>query len=184
MFIAHRSIINHIGRIVSRIVREEADAPSYVLLQRIDSRASPSPRRVDSETAPFLAPYRKEINVKPTMCSFGAVTYPLVDYKQDYDKCLLVFSGHRPSSASRTFHAASMRVHLGHGEMVPSRGGIGLPAATLAEVMQPSASAYGAEVEEEVVREELDAETRFFDAFDYGLKVIKALCVPTKPCIK
>lgn len=51
---------------------------------------------IDPDTHPRLKAYAKEATLKPIICSFG----------------------HRPSSASRTFHPATMKIRLKHGEIV------------------------------------------------------------------
>ena len=102
-------------RWVGEIIRAETGVTDYVA----SPRPRPLPRRpvLDADTLPLLRPYRREAQAKPTARSFG----------------------HRPSSASRTFHPASMKVRLRHGEVVQAplveTGGLGLPTASLAALL-------------------------------------------------
>lgn len=72
---------------------------------------------LDPETNPRVRSYAAEAKLKPVLCSFG----------------------HRPSSASRTFHPASMKFRLPHGGIVPKmdarRSSVGLPVAVLKKVI-------------------------------------------------
>jgi hypothetical protein len=62
----------------------------------LSAHTSKAPQEIDPDTHPRLKVYAKEARLKPIICSFG----------------------HRPSSASRTFHPATMRLKLKHGEII------------------------------------------------------------------
>lgn len=72
---------------------------------------------LDPETNPRVRSYAVESKQKPVLCSFG----------------------HRPSSASRTFHPATMKLKLRHGAIMPAldphRTTVGLPVAVLKKVI-------------------------------------------------
>ena len=84
---------------------------------------------------PLMAPYAAEAKSKPFIVSFG----------------------HRPRSASRMFHAATMRMKLRHQEVAKHTGksGFGLPVAVLAKVLRAPKI-----LSEEEQLEELDREYR------------------------
>jgi hypothetical protein len=62
----------------------------------LSAHTTKAPQEIDPDTHPRLKVYAKEARLKPIICSFG----------------------HRPSSASRTFHPATMRLKLKHGEII------------------------------------------------------------------
>ena len=69
---------------LNKIVRDASGVHTYALIPPInDSTISANQNQsIDPETNPVMKPYRDQINRKPIMASFG----------------------HRPRSASRTFH--------------------------------------------------------------------------------
>lgn len=108
------------ANILNKIVREASGVHDYTIV--------PPPRQVslkkkkhemlEPELNPKVRPYAKEAKMKPTVCSFG----------------------HRPSSASRTFHPATMKFRLKHGEIAsagdnPTKTGFGLPVSVLKQVL-------------------------------------------------
>ena len=102
------------ARLVGEIVRTETGVTGLLPPPR---RARGRRRVLDPDTLPLLEPYRSEALARPAARSFG----------------------HRPASASRTFHPASMQVRLRHGEIAtapgPEASGFGLPASTLAALL-------------------------------------------------
>ena len=74
--------------------------------------------KMEPETNPKVRPYVKEAKMKPVLCSFG----------------------HRPRSASRTFHPATMKFRLKHGEIAkaedPNTTGFGLPVHVLGKILK------------------------------------------------
>ena len=104
------------AKAVNKIVREASGIHNYALVPPIThkTREKLAP---DPETHPLTKPYREQMQRAPIMCSFG----------------------HRPSSASRTYHPATMKFRLRHGEIAPSkaggRSGVGLAPAVLAKLL-------------------------------------------------
>lgn len=76
------------------------------------------PEVYDADTHPLTKPYRDAAKMNPSVCSFG----------------------HRPSSASRTFHPSTMAVRLKKGQIVKpgenGKSGFGLTPANLAKVIK------------------------------------------------
>ncbi len=108
------------AREVNRIVREASGCHSYALVpppNKAKKSAQQEVEKIDPDTHPSMKSYAREATSKPIICSFG----------------------HRPRSASRTFHPATMKVKLKHGEVVKSesggRTGFGLPVAVLAQLL-------------------------------------------------
>jgi hypothetical protein len=107
------------AKVLNKIVREESGVHTYTLVppprQLDDKKKEVEP--VDAETHPLFRPYALEAHQKPVIMSFG----------------------HRPSSASRTFNPATMRVRLKHGEIAkqerPNASGFGIPVAVLTKVL-------------------------------------------------
>lgn len=113
------------ARVLNEIVREASGVHSYTLVPPIKDKSHNSKLvsktlASDPETNPVLKPYRDENNRNPVMSTFG----------------------HRPSSGGRTFNPATMKIRLGHGEVVQAgsktkKGGntFGLPAAILSQLL-------------------------------------------------
>lgn len=113
------------ANVVNKIVREASGIHTYTIIPppRIitnpDGKAEREVLQVD--TNPRVRPYANESKAKPVLVSFG----------------------HRPSSASRTFHPSTMKFRLKQGEILPStqdlhqqqKKRIGLPVAVLAKVL-------------------------------------------------
>lgn len=85
--------------------------------------------------------------------------------------------GHRPSSASRVFNAATMRVRLRHGEVAKRRSdsSVGFTPATLANILRASSppkrttnSGQESDVYAAFPTEDSDP---FFDSFNYDINV-------------
>jgi hypothetical protein len=88
---------------------------------------------IDPDTHPLMKPYREQSNTNPIMCSFG----------------------HRPKSASRTFHPGTMKIRLTKGEIAQparnGRNGFGLPPSILSKLLHaPKIHHPGEEFEEEI----------------------------------
>lgn len=144
------------SRLVTRIVRAESGCISYINTKRAHSDENRSVQ-IDEQTAPFLRPYRREINVQP----------PLVSY------------GHRPTSANRIFLAGTMAVRLKHDELAMSAlpgSLLGLPTSTLQSVLHSASGGRDAnqEDDEDEEEEEWVAESPLAD-LDYSLKVSQDL---------
>lgn len=105
---------------VNKVVREASGIHNYTIIpppRLEDGRQLLRKEPLEPETNPSVRAYAQESKLKPVMCSFG----------------------HRPRSASRTFHPATMRFRLKHGQILPSvtdgRTGIGLPVVVLKQVL-------------------------------------------------
>jgi hypothetical protein len=120
------------ANVVNKIVREASGVHNYTIIAPPRSITNPDGKmpkeRLEPETNPKVKSYANESKAKPIVCSFG----------------------HRPRSASRTFHPSSMRFRLRPGEILPSVGGsspsksgpskvIGLSVAVLAKVLHAPA---------------------------------------------
>jgi hypothetical protein len=120
------------ANVVNKIVREASGVHNYTIIAPPRSITNPDGKipkeRLEPETNPKVKSYSNESRAKPLVCSFG----------------------HRPRSASRTFHPSSMRFRLRPGEILPSVAGnspsksgptkvIGLPVAVLAKVLHAPA---------------------------------------------
>jgi hypothetical protein len=105
------------AKVINKIVREVSGVHTYALIPPIEKRDKRVKEEVDPDTHPLMKPYRDESTRNPVMCSFG----------------------HRPSSASRTFHPSTMNFRLQHEEVaaVASKGqsGFGLQPAVLAKLL-------------------------------------------------
>lgn len=108
------------AHVVNKIVREASGVYNYALVpppRQKDPQKKPTEDKIDPELHPRLKPYASEAKLKPVVCSFG----------------------HRPRSASRTFHPATMKFRLRHNEVANSgsntQTGFGLPVAVLAKVL-------------------------------------------------
>lgn len=105
------------ANVVNKIVREASGIHNYAIVAPPKAKKGQvEEEKIDPETHPLMAPYAKEAKSKPIIVSFG----------------------HRPKSASRTFHPASMKFKLTHSEVIQTRGansGFGLPVAVLSKVL-------------------------------------------------
>ena len=107
------------ARVLNKIIREESGQHTYTLVPPVPQkgvRAIIEP--VDPETHPLFRPYALEAHQKPVNMSFG----------------------HRPSSASRTFNPATMKVRLRHGAVAKQEkpvhaSGFGIPVSLLTKVL-------------------------------------------------
>lgn len=90
------------ANVVNKIVREATGIHNFTIVAPPKFITHPNGKmdheKLEPETNPRVKPYAEESKSKPIMCSFG----------------------HRPSSASRTFHPATMKFRLKHGEILPS----------------------------------------------------------------
>lgn len=103
---------------VNKIVREASGELHYAIVAPPRKPNEVVIEEMDPDTHPLMRPYAKEANKKPTMCSFG----------------------HRPTSASRTFHPATMNVRLKHNQVAkahsdPNKTGFGIPVAVLSKIL-------------------------------------------------
>jgi hypothetical protein len=144
------------------VVREASGVHNYTIVappraKAVEGNASSDADDMDAETHPLMAPYAREAKSKPKIVSFG----------------------HRPRSASRTFHAATMRMKLRHQEVAKHTGksGFGLPVAVLAKVLRApkifSEEEQLAQLDEEFrLKKELDESTASVGSYsgerDYG----------------
>lgn len=102
-------------KVLNKIVREASGVYNYALVPPPKKEGDESKEIWDVDTHPLTKPYRDASQANPTMCSFG----------------------HRPSSASRTFHPATMVFRLKKGEIAKptDAGRFGLTPANLAKVI-------------------------------------------------
>ena len=108
------------ANVLNKIVREASGIHTYTMVPP-PRAADPSihqhtVEKLDPETNPHFRAYAKEAKQKPVLVSFG----------------------HRPKSASRTFHPSTMKFRLKHGELIPTdskRTTIGLPVDILDKVL-------------------------------------------------
>jgi hypothetical protein len=106
------------ANVVNKVVREATGIHNYTIVPPPKSKHTLSENdKVEPETNPRVRAYANEAKLKPVVCSFG----------------------HRPSSASRTFHPSTMKFRLKPGEILPTtssgKTGIGLPVAILKKVL-------------------------------------------------
>lgn len=107
------------AKFVNKFVREASGVHNYAVIPQARASSDSAKPKVafDPETHPLMKPYRQESNKKPIMCSFG----------------------HRPTSASRVFNPATMRVRMRHGETAsagsPGKCGFGLSVAVLSQIL-------------------------------------------------
>ena len=107
------------ANVLNKIVREASGIHNYTIVapfRTVDKK--PVIGKLEPETNPRVRPYAKEAKMKPVLCSFG----------------------HRPRSASRTFHPATMKFRLKHGEIARggdnvNKTGFGLPVSVLSQVL-------------------------------------------------
>ena len=107
------------ANVLNKIVREASGIHNYTIvapIRTVDKK--PVIGKLEPETNPRVRPYAKEAKMKPVLCSFG----------------------HRPRSASRTFHPATMKFRLKHGEIARggdnvNKTGFGLPVSVLSQVL-------------------------------------------------
>lgn len=108
------------ANVVNKVVREASGIHNYTIVpppRLDDARSLAGKEPLEPETNPLVRAYAQEAKSKPIVCSFG----------------------HRPKSASRTFHPATMKFRLKHGQILPSvkdgKTGVGLPVAVLKKVL-------------------------------------------------
>jgi hypothetical protein len=108
------------AKVLNKIVREASGVHNYTLVPPISTGAtskSSSHELIDPDTHPLMKPYREQSNTNPVMCSFG----------------------HRPKSASRTFHPGTMKIRLAKGEIAQpaknGKNGFGLPPSILSKLL-------------------------------------------------
>lgn len=107
------------ANVLNKIVREASGVHNYTIVappRELAPLTKADLENKDPETNPKMKAYAMESKQKPTVCSFG----------------------HRPSSASRTFHPATMKFRLKHGEIAGDvkKTGFGLPVAVLKQVIK------------------------------------------------
>jgi len=134
------------ANVLNKIVREASGIHTYAIIppprEKMDGEKKSFDIDPDPETNPAMRPYAMEAKMKPVLCSFG----------------------HRPRSASRTFHPATMKFRLKHGEIASNldsnKTGVGLPVATLAKVLKaPKILSTEDMLDESKVSTEFDAST-------------------------
>lgn len=113
------------ANVVNKIVREASGLHTYTIVPPPKSITNPDGKAekeiLQAETNPRVRAYANESKAKPVLVSFG----------------------HRPKSASRTFHPSTMKFRLKQGEILPStqalnqqqKKRVGLPVAVLAKVL-------------------------------------------------
>jgi hypothetical protein len=108
------------ANVLNKIVREASGVHNYTLIAPPRSKqigGAETIEKLDPECNPKVKAYANETKFKPVICSFG----------------------HRPRSASRTFHPATMKFRLRHGEIVKkedeAKTGFGLSVAVLNQVL-------------------------------------------------
>ena len=107
------------ARVLNKIVREESGQHTYTLVPPVPQKGGKEVSEpIDPETHPLFRPYALEAHQKPVIMSFG----------------------HRPSSASRTFNPATMKVRLRHGAVAKQEkpvhaSGFGIPVSLLTKVL-------------------------------------------------
>jgi hypothetical protein len=109
------------ANVVNKVVREATGIHNYTIIPPPRSITNPSgkaPReKLEPETNPRVRAYASESKAKPVLMSFG----------------------HRPRSASRTFHPSTMKFRLKAGEILPTTSSnkmsVGLPVAVLDKVL-------------------------------------------------
>ena len=105
------------AKVINKIVRDVSGVHTYALIPPIEKKGKKVKEVVDPDTHPLMKPYRDESTRNPIMCSFG----------------------HRPRSASRTFHPSTMKVRLRHEEVAAvadqGKNGFGLQPAVLAKLL-------------------------------------------------
>jgi hypothetical protein len=108
------------ANVLNKIVREASGIHNYTIVAPVRTTTTKKTyEKLEPETNPRVRPYAKEAKMKPILCSFG----------------------HRPRSASRTFHPATMRFRLKHSEIAHGgdnvyKTGFGLPVSVLAQVLK------------------------------------------------
>jgi hypothetical protein len=108
------------ANVLNKIVRESSGVHNYTIIAPPRVHGDKKEKeKLDPETNPRVRAYAKEAKMKPVIVSFG----------------------HRPRSASRTFHPATMRFRLKHSEIAHggdniNKTGFGLPVAVLAQVLR------------------------------------------------
>jgi hypothetical protein len=135
---------------VNKIVREASGELHYAIVAPPRKPNEVVIEEMDPDTHPLMKPYAKESNKKPIMSSFG----------------------HRPTSASRTFHPATMNVRLKHSEVAKAhpnqdKTGFGIPVAVLSKILHapriPKSLFEDAEEQTQVTKNTLDPHCLFSD---------------------
>ncbi len=121
------------AKALNRIVREASEVKDYVITAPLKTQEDLKKLKdepFDPDVHPLMKPYRKEANQKPKMMNFG----------------------HRPRSANRTFHPATMKIKLDHGEIArsgidSSKSSFGLPVVVLSKVIQAPKLYHNSDIE-------------------------------------
>jgi hypothetical protein len=112
-------------KIVNKIIRKELDLRTFTIMPPIRDKTRKTCCS-DFDTSnpidhrhPVFRPYYTDFLLRPVMTSYG----------------------HRPSSGSRTFVPATMKIRLKHGELVKTdleqkKTGFGLPVSVLAKLLR------------------------------------------------
>lgn len=112
-------------KIVNKILRKELDSTTYTVMPPILEKTRKTgfsdfniPEPIDHRH-PVFRPYYTDFLLRPVMTSYG----------------------HRPSSGSRTFVPATMKIRLKHGELIKTdlekkKTGFGLPVSVLAKLLR------------------------------------------------
>lgn len=120
---AHKGLTRSVAmkaNVVNKIVREASGIHNFTIVAPPKAVTNPDGKKekeiLQAETNPRVKAYANESKSKPVLVSFG----------------------HRPRSASRTFHPSTMKFRLKQGEVLPSStstGRIGLPVSVLEKVL-------------------------------------------------
>ena len=108
------------ANVLNKIVREASGVHNYTIVAPLKTHNEKQKAEIlEPETNPRVRPYAQEAKLKPVLVSFG----------------------HRPRSASRTFHPATMKFRLKHGEIARGgdnihKTGFGLPVTVLKQVLK------------------------------------------------
>ena len=120
------------AKVLNKVVRDASEVKDYVITAPIRTKEEIEALKdepFDPDVHPLMKPYRKEANQKPKMMNFG----------------------HRPSSANRTFHPATMKVKLEHGEIArnkdASNSSFGLPVVVLSKVLNAPKLYHNSDIE-------------------------------------
>jgi hypothetical protein len=132
------------AKVVNKIVREASGVHNYTLVPPILSQVHEK-IAIDPDTHPLMKPYREQSNTNPVMCSFG----------------------HRPKSASRTFHPGTMKIRLAKGELAQpagnGRNGFGLPPSVLLKLLHAPKIHHPGEEDQETVEEQGEGTNSLYD---------------------
>ncbi len=131
------------ANVLNKIVREASGVYNYTIVappRELVPLQKSDVENLDPESNPRMKSYANESKQKPVLCSFG----------------------HRPSSASRTFHPATMKFRLKHGEIAAdsNKTGFGLSVAILSQILHaPKISMPNAAMEDEQNEEDQQRNT-------------------------